>query len=144
MACSCCRVFWSSACVWVFSGTALGVFGVGLERFFGCVEEGQLLLLALLEDVDGADEARLVEEDTRTVEEEPGDAKVNDDGDVDGLAESCFGAFVVEGVEQMDELMLFEFTVAAGAHLDGLGRRRGVGRGLEGGHGLCGSDGCGR
>jgi hypothetical protein len=33
--------------------------------------------------------------------------------------------------------MLFEFAVAAGAHLDGLVGRRGVGRGLEGGHGLC-------
>jgi hypothetical protein len=34
--------------------------------------------------------------------------------------------------------MLFEFAVAAGAHLDGLGGRRGVGRCLERGHGLCG------
>jgi hypothetical protein len=37
--------------------------------------------------------------------------------------------------------MLFEFTKAASAHLDRLGRRRGVGRCLEGGHGLLRSDG---
>jgi hypothetical protein len=32
--------------------------------------------------------------------------------------------------------MLIEFAEATGAHLDGLGGRCGVGRGLEGGHGL--------
>jgi hypothetical protein len=100
------------------------------------VEEGQLLLFALFEDVDGADEAGLVEEDARPIEQEPDDAQVNDDGDVDRFAESGFGAFVVERVEQVDELMLFEFAIAAGAHLDGRDRRRGVGRYLEGGHGL--------
>jgi hypothetical protein len=39
--------------------------------------------------------------------------------------------------------MFFEFAKAASAHLDGLGGRCGVGRGLEGGHGLLGSDGYG-
>ena len=95
-----------------------------------------MLLFALFEDVDGTDEARLVEEDTGAVEEEPDDSHVNDDGDVDGRAEACFGAFVVERVEQVDKFVLFEFTVAAGAHLDGLGGGCGVGRCLEGGHGL--------
>jgi hypothetical protein len=38
--------------------------------------------------------------------------------------------------------MLFEFTKTAGAHLDRLSWRRGVGRCLEGGHGLLKSDGC--
>ena len=104
------------------------------------VEEGDLLV-ALLQDVDGADELGLVEEDARAVEEEPDDSEVNDDGDVDGFAETCFGAFVVERVEQMDELMLFEFAVAAGPHLDGLSGRGGVGRCLEGGHGLMGLTG---
>ena len=108
----------------------------------GRVEEGQLLV-ALLEHVDGADQARLMEEDARAVEEEPDDPQVNDDRDVDGLAEARLGAFIVERVEQMDELMLFEFAVAAGAHLDGLGGRRGVGRSLEGGHGLSGLTGAG-
>jgi hypothetical protein len=86
-----------------------------------------------------------VEEDARTVEQEPDDPHVDDDGDVDGFAEACFGAFVVERVEQVDELMLFEFAVAAGPHLNGLGGRRGVGRCLEGGrgHGLCGLTGAG-
>jgi hypothetical protein len=77
-----------------------------------------------------------MEEDTGTVEKEPDDPEVDDDRDVDGLAESRFGAFVVERVEQMDKLMFFEFTVTAGAHLDGLGGWCGVGRCLEGGHGL--------
>ena len=77
-----------------------------------------------------------MEEDLRAVEEEPGDSHVNDDGDVDGLAEASLGAFIVEGVEQMDHLMLFEFAIAAGSHLDGLGGRCGVGRSLERGHGL--------
>ena len=104
-------------------------------QVFWLVEEGELLV-ALLEDFDGTDEARLVEEDARAVEEEPDDAQVNDDGDVDGLAEACLGTLVVERVEQVDELMLFEFAEAAGAHLDGLSGRCGVGRGLEGGHGL--------
>jgi hypothetical protein len=36
----------------------------------------------------------------------------------------------------VDKLMLFEFAVATGAHLEGLGWRCGVGWGLEGGHGL--------
>ena len=133
IACNCCRVFWSRGCAWTLLGW-IG-FGLGLGRFFGASRKVSLLV-ALLEDVDRADEPRLVEEDARTVEEEPDDPKVNDDGDVDGLAEACFGAFIVERVEQMDELMLFEFAVAAGAHLDGLGGRRGVGRCLEGGHGL--------
>jgi hypothetical protein len=100
------------------------------------VEERQLLLLALFEDVDRADEARLVEEDPRTIEEEPDYAQVNDDRDVDGLAEAGFGALVVERVEQVDELVLFKFAVTAGAHLDRRNGRRGVGRYLEGGHGL--------
>ena len=88
----------------------LWVFGVESGEVLGCVEEGQLLLVALLEDVDGADELRLVEEDARAVEEEPDDPQVDDDRDVDGLAEACFGALVVERVEQVDQLMLFEFA----------------------------------
>ena len=84
-----------------------------------------------------------MEEDAGSVEEEPDYAQVNDDGDVDGLAEASLGALIVERVEQMDELMFFEFAKAASAHLDGLGGRCGVGRGLEGGHGLLGSDGYG-
>ncbi len=82
-----------------------------------------------------------MEEDARAVEEEPDDSHVNDERDVDGLAEARFRAFIVERIEQMDQLMLFEFAIAAGAHLDGLGGRRGVGRSLEGGHGLSRSDG---
>ena len=77
-----------------------------------------------------------MEEDAGTIEQEPDDAQVNDDGDVDGLAKARLGTLVIEGVEQMDELMLIEFAEAAGAHLDGLVGGCGVGRRLEGGHGL--------
>ena len=65
------------------------------------------------------------------VEEEPDDGQVDDDGDVDGLAEAGPGAFIVEGVEQVNELVLFEFAEAAGAHLYGFVRRCGFGRSLE-------------
>ena len=117
-------------------GDRLGGFLGWVRKILRRVEERQLLLLAVFEDVDRTDEARLVKEDPRAIEEEPGDAQVNDDRDVDGLAEAGFGALVVERVEQVDELVLFEFAVTAGAHLDGRDRRRGVGRYLEGGHGL--------
>ena len=117
-------------------GDGLGGFLGRVGKVLRCVEEGQLLLLAIFEDVDGADELGLVEEDAWAIKQEPDDAQVNDDGDVDGLAELGFGALVVERVEQVDELMLFEFAVTAGAHLDGWDGRRGVGRYLEGGHGL--------
>jgi hypothetical protein len=80
-----------------------------------------------------------VKDDAGAVEEEPGDGGVDQDGDVDGFTEASFGAFIVEGVEEMDELVLVEFAEATGAHPDG--RRSGlggVGRRLERGHGLCG------
>jgi hypothetical protein len=72
-----------------------------------------------------------MEEDARAVEEEPPDGQVDDDRDVDGLAEASFGTLVVEGVEQVNELVFVEFAEAAGAHLEGLIRRCGFGRGLE-------------
>jgi hypothetical protein len=109
-----------------FLGDCLGLW-CKPGQILGRVEEGQLLV-AFLENVDGTDQTRLVEEHTRTVEQEPDDPQINDDGDVDGLAEACFGAFVVKRIEQMDQLVLFEFAVTAGPHLDGLGRRRGVWR----------------
>jgi len=72
-----------------------------------------------------------MEEDSGAIEEEPADGQIDDDGDVDGLAEARFRAIVIEGVEQVDELVLFEFAVAASAHLDGLIGRCGFGRSLE-------------
>ena len=99
------------------------------------VEEGQLLF-ALLENVDGADEAGLMKQYPGSVKEEPDDCHVNDEGDVDGLAKASLGALVIEGVEKMNQFMLFEFAVAAGAHLNGRIGGCGVGRRLEGGHGL--------
>ena len=94
------------------------------------------VLLPLLEDVHGVDDAGLVEDDLRAVEDEPGEGHADDDGDVDGLAEASFGLLVVDGVEQVDDLMLFEFSEAAASHLDGRGGRSGVGRRFERGHGL--------
>jgi hypothetical protein len=112
------------------------------RQIFGGVEEGQLFV-TLFEDVDGADEAWLVKEHPRTIEQEPDDPHINDDGDVDRLSEARLGAFVVERVEQMNELMLFEFAVPAGPHLDRLVGQGGFGRCLEGGHRLCGLTGAG-
>ena len=91
------------------------------------------MFVTFFQDIDGADEARLMEQDSWAVEQEPDDRHVNDDRDVDGLAKTRFGAFVVQRIEKMDQLMLFEFAITACAHLDGLGRWRGVGRRLEGG-----------
>ncbi len=105
------------------------------------IEEGELFV-ALLENVGGIDETRLVEDDLGTVEDEPADGQPDDDGDVDGFAEARTGALIVEGVEEMNELVLFENAVAVRTHLDGCtGRRCGIGRRLERGHELCGCDG---
>jgi hypothetical protein len=72
-----------------------------------------------------------MEENARAIEEKPANGQIDDDGDVDGLAEARLGALVIEGVEQVDELLLFEFAVAASAHLVGLIGRCGFGRSLE-------------
>ena len=93
-------------------------------------ETGQLLV-ALFEYFGGTDETRLMKEDAGAIEEEPGDGQVDDDRDVDGLAEAGFGALVVEGVQQVNEFVLVEFSEAAGAHLYRLVGRCGFGRSLE-------------
>jgi hypothetical protein len=127
-------------------GWALLGYGFGSRRkpgeIFGGVEERQLFV-ALFEDVDRADETWLVKEHARTVEQEPDDPHIDDDGDIDRLAEAGSGSFIVERVEQMNELMLFEFTIAAGPHLNRLSGWRGFGRSLDGGHRLCGLTGAG-
>ena len=83
------------------------------------LEKGQLLVV-LLHQGDGVDVARLMPEDAGAVKEEPGDGEPDDDGDVDGLAEAGAGTLVVERIEQVDDLMLLQFAVAAGAQLEGL------------------------
>ena len=108
------------------------VAGALLELFrhvFRHVEVGHLLV-ALLQDVGRIDEARLVEEDAGAIEEEPADSEVEDERDVNGLAEASLGAFIVEGVEQMNEFVFFEFAEAAGSHLEGRVGRGGVWRRL--------------
>jgi len=92
------------------------------------IEAGQL---ALFEHLCGANKTGLMKENARAIEEEPADGQVDDDRDVDRLAETGFGTLVVEGVEKVNELVLFEFAEATGAHLDGLIGRCGFGRGLE-------------
>ena len=79
------------------------------------VEVGQFLI-ALLEDVGGIDESRLVEDDLRAIEDEPPDGQPDDDGDVDRLTESRPRPFVVERIQKVDQLMFFEIAVAIGAH----------------------------
>lgn len=110
---------------------------LGWELFgevLGEIEEGELAV-ALLEDVGGVDEAGLVEEDLRAVEEEPADGEPDDDGDVDRLAEAGAGALVVDLVEQVDELVGFEGGVASEAVAGARGRWRcRVGWGFEGRH----------
>ncbi len=95
-----------------------------------------------------------MEEDVRAIEEEPRDGKVDDEGDVDGLAKARARALIVDGVEQVDKLVLLELAVAAGADTDGLGGAAGrvagglvaavgsarrIGRQLKKGHG-CSED----
>lgn len=84
-----------------------------------------------------------MEDDLRSVEHEPADGQPDDEGDVNRLPESRLGALVVQGIQKMDDLVLFEVAVAIGTHLDGCaGRRSGVGGRLERGHELCCCDGC--
>ena len=112
----------------------------------GRADVGELLWSCCFISGDGVLEVGLVEEDARAVEEEPGDGDADEDGDVDGLAEAGAGALVVDGVEQVDELVLLEFAVAAGADTDGLcgaasrlvaavWSARRIGRQLKEGHG---------
>ncbi len=72
--------------------------GRSAREVFWRVEIGELFV-AVFEDVDGVDETRLMEEHTRTVEEEPDDGQVDDDRDVDGLTKAGLGALIVERVE---------------------------------------------
>jgi hypothetical protein len=62
-----------------------------------------------------------MEEDAGAVEEEPGEGEEEEGGDVDGFAEACACALLVERIEEVDNLVLFELAVAAGADLYGLG-----------------------
>jgi len=100
------------------------------------VQDGHLLIVVL----ERLDEVvlRLVEENAWTVQQEPGDGQEEDGGDVDRLAEAGAFALVVEGVDEVDDLVGFEFAEATGAKFDGLVRRvagRGrVGRKFKNGH----------
>lgn len=74
--------------------------------------------LPLFEDVHWIDDPGLVKEQARAIKEEPGEGKIEDDRDVDGFAKAGARTLIVKGIEQVDELMLVEFAVASGAHLD--------------------------
>ena len=105
------------------------------KLLFEVAGKAQIGEFALLEDLGWIDEARLVKEHARAVEEEPAEDDVDEERDVDGLAESRFCAFVVEGVEKMDELVLFKLPEATGAYFDWLGWFNRIRGGLEGGSG---------
>ena len=55
-----------------------------------------------------------MEEDLRAVEDEPADGEPDDDRDVDGLAKASAGAFVVDLVEEVNELVELEMGEAPG------------------------------
>jgi len=78
---------------------------------------------ALLEDVGWIDQDRGVPQDSRAVEDEPGDGQPEEERDVDGFAEAAAGALVLDGVEQANEFVLLEFSVAVGAEALGRARR---------------------
>ncbi len=121
-----------------------GLLGKLLAHVIRHVEVGELPV-AFFEDVGGIDEAGLVEDDLRAIEHKPTDSQPDDDRDVDGFAESGLRSVVVERVEKVNELMLFEVAVAVGTHPGGrgAGRLSGVRGSLERGHELCCCDGCG-
>ena len=89
-----------------------------LGNVLGEIEIGQLAI-ALLEDIGRVDQAGLMEDDLRAVEDEPADGEPDDDGDVDGFAEAGAGALVVDRIEEVDELVGVEVGVAPGADLLG-------------------------
>jgi hypothetical protein len=98
--------------------------GRGGAEGAGHVEDGEAVVLP--HEGDGVLQGGGVEEEVLAVEEEPGDGEVDEDGDVDGLAEAGAGALVVEFVEEVNEFVFFEFPEAAGPDLFGLsGRLRG-------------------
>jgi hypothetical protein len=100
------------------------------------------LPVVLLERSDGVAVLRHMEEHARAIDQEPSEDQPDNDGDIDGLAEAGAGALVVERVEQVDELVLFENSNTVGAEPDvsGLAMVR-VPDG-SGGIDLCGDGGC--
>jgi len=75
----------------------------------------QLCQFLLLHSIRRIDKLRCVPEHARAVEDEPGDGEPEEEGDVDRFAEAAACALVLDGVEQPDELVLFQLAVAIGA-----------------------------
>src|SRR5579871_3062929 len=113
-----------------------------LTHILGHVQEGELLV-PLLEHVRRIDKPRLMKDHLRPIKHEPPDRQPDDDRDVDRFPKPGAGAFVVERVEEMDQLMLFEYAIAVGTHLERWTGWRGLGRSFERGHELSCCDGCG-
>src|SRR6185437_3824195 len=82
----------------------------------GGSEIRELLLVMFLHQRDDVFVVRLMKEDVRPIEQEPGHRKPDDDGDIDRFAEAGAGALVVDGIEQMDQLMRFKVGIAAGTN----------------------------
>lgn len=75
----------------------------------GRVEGEEFLLVGV---VRSETERGRVPEVFGAVEDDPGDDEPDEDGDVDGLAETAAGTFVFYAVEQVNELVRVEFAVA--------------------------------
>ena len=86
-----------------------------------------------------------MEDDLWAIEYEPADCQPDNNRDVDGFAEPGLRSVVVERVEKVDELVLFEIAVAVGTHPDGrsAGRLSGIRGSFEKRHELSCCDGCG-
>ena len=82
----------------------------------------QLHNLPLMQRVCRRDQLRRVPQILRPVEQDPGDREPDKQGNIDGLAEPAPRALIFDRVQQLDELVLFEVTVAVGA--DDVDRRR--------------------
>ena len=98
----------------------LVVEGFGGEWGWSAVHGRQIELgeLVLADSICGVDEDGRVPEDSRAIEDEPGDGEPEEEGDVDGLTEPGPGTLIFDGVEKSDELVFLEFAVAVGTNAD--------------------------
>ena len=91
-------------------------FGCSLGHVLRQHRHVQLRQFVLFHGVRRIDKLRRVPEYAGTVEDEPRDDEPEEQGYVDRFSEAAAGALVLDGVEQPDELVLFQLAVAIGAN----------------------------